>query len=383
MLRVAMINNFPPDSGTGRRPYSLYWELKKIPEVEVDLICTHVLRETDYQNPLNEGVKFLHKYPYKKNENLSRLLIYFVDPFRVPQGYDLYDIANHMLGIFAFRNQPAIITVHDLLQLKYKEDRGDPISSGIYNLLLRQSLNGIKKAQKVICVSEWTRRQVVEEFGIPQERTVVIYNGVDHKLFKPGDKKEARQRLGLPLDKKILLHVGSEVPRKNVLGIVKAFSMIRNRGSEVRSQNDGEGFILIRIGEKKAVTADLIGDLGLGGKVWHFECVSDEDLVSYYRAADLLVMPSFDEGFGFPLVEAMACGCPVLTSNRGPMPEVVGDAGLLVDPHDIGEITSGIKKVLGSGKLAAEMVEKGMKEAKRFSWSKAAKELAKVYEEII
>lgn len=374
-MKVAIINNFPPDSGTGRVPYSLFESLKKIPKIKVDLICTHYLSERDKALPENKEVRFLHNFPYRANENLSRLLVYFVDPLRIPKDYDLYHIGNHMLGNYLYFLKPAVITVHDLLQFKYPEDRGDALSSRVYNTLLGISLRAIGKAEKVICVSNWTRREVLKKFNLPEEKVVTVYNGIDHGLFKPGSRSKARKILSLPSNKKIILHVGAETKRKNIFTLLKAASALLKEGLDV---------LLVRVGEKKPETVDLIKQLELGDKILHFENVSEEKLVKYYQAADVLSLPSFDEGFGFPVLEALACGCLVVCSNRGPLPEVGGKAVTYIDPEDKRQLAEVLKAVLWCNTLEYRTrVEEGLGQAKKFSWGKAAKETLEVYQAVL
>ncbi|MCG2686124.1 glycosyltransferase, partial [Candidatus Parcubacteria bacterium] len=212
-MKVALINNFPPRSGTGRVPYSLWEEFKKIPEVAADLICTHLMSWEDYRDPKNQGVKVLHPFPYKEHEYLSRLMIYFWDPLRLPRGYDVYHITNHMLGRLGRFRRPVVVTAHDVLQFKYREDMGNPVVSKIYNYFMDQSIKSLRRVDRIICVSDHSRSQVIKQLGVSGERVVTVHNGLDHQLFRPLDQRAARQKLSLPPRAKVLLHVGSELRR--------------------------------------------------------------------------------------------------------------------------------------------------------------------------
>ncbi len=375
-MKVALINNFPPYSGTGRVPYSLFRQFQQTPElnIEADLYCTHYLKNEDLSLPENKGVKFLQHFAYKQNETLSRLMIYFADPFRIPGRYDLYHLGNHMLGNYLYFLKPAVVTVHDLLQFKYEQDLGGSLSSRIYNTLLQISLRALPKAQRIICVSNWTRNEVLKKFSLPPEKVVTIYNGVDHTVFKPGNKAEARQRLGLPADKKILLHVGAETKRKNIPMLLQATAALLKDGLDLH---------LLRIGEKSMESKKMITALGLDSHITYFENVKEADMPKYYQAADMLLMPSLDEGFGFPLLEALSCGLPSLSSNVGPLPEIGGTAALYAKPDDLTGWVSSAKNIMALGETErAGLVSAGLAQAGKFSWEKNAKETSDVYESI-
>lgn len=376
-MKVALINNFPPYSGTGRVPYSLFHRFRNSPELSInaDLYCTHYLEIADRALPENKGVEFLHNFPYKQHENLSRLMIYFVDPLRIPRGYDVYHIGNHMLGNYLYLLRPTVITVHDLLQFKYETAMGTSINSLIYDKLLRISLNTLPRAKKIICVSDWTRREVLKRFSLPEEKVVTIYNGVDHTLYKPGNREESRHRLGLPQNQKILLNVGAETRRKNIPMLLKTVARLLQEGIEPK---------LIRVGEKTESTYKLLKELGLDQHVAYFTNVKEAQMPDFYRAADLLLMPSLDEGFGFPFLEALSCGLPSVASDVGPLPEIGGKAALYANPADLDGWVNTAKKVLRlSEEQRSALVNAGLSQSEKFSWERNAKETAVVYERLI
>ncbi|MEK7611509.1 MAG: glycosyltransferase family 1 protein [Patescibacteria group bacterium] len=376
-MKIALVNNFPPYSGTGRVPYSLFHQFQNSPELNVnaDLYCTHYLESIDLALPENSGVTFLHHFPYKQHENLSRLMIYFVDPLRIPRGYDLYHIGNHMLGNYLYFLKPIVITVHDLLQFKYETEMSTSLSSLIYDKLLRISLNALPRAKKIICVSDWTRREVLKKFGLPEEKAVTIHNGVDHTLYKPGNREEARYRLGLPQDKKILLNVGAETKRKNIPMLLKAAAALLKEGID---------FHLIRVGEKTELIGKLINDLGLAQQVTYFGNVKEAQMPDFYRAADLLLMPSLDEGFGFPLLEALSCGLPAVASDVGPLSEIGGTAAFYASPNDLNGWVNNARKILSLSETEKTgLISAGLSQSEKFSWERNAKETAVVYGSII
>lgn len=377
-LKVALINNFPPYSGTGRVAYELFKNLRceRSREVEVDLFCTHFMRRGEASWEVNKDVKFLHNFAYKESENLSRALIYFVDPYRIPKGYDIYHVTNHMLGRFAVVRRPSVVTVHDVLQFKYREKFGSSFSSLIYNFLMDKSIKSLTRATHIISVSKWSADQVSAILNIPREKISVVYNGIDHGLFKPYEKWEARKRLNLPLDAKIILNVGSEIKRKNLQTLLKSLRLIVDKNPKV---------ILLRIGEKTAAISKLIDDLRLSENIRYLNFVPESDLPYVYSSADVLVIPSLEEGFGFPVIEAQACGVVVIASRRSSLPEVGGQNCFYIEKEDdeallsemIGDIISAEPNRLGT------LIEGGIENAGKFSWERNARETVSVYGEIL
>lgn len=378
-LKVALINNFPPYSGTGRVAYELFERFRR-PEfsesVAADLFCTHVMRREEFAWAVNENVKFLHRFAYKENETLSRLLIYFVDPYRVPRNYDVYHITNHMLARFALTRRPAVVTVHDVLQFKYRERMSHPLTSLVYNFLMDRSLRALKKADHLIAVSVWSAAEAAKALAVPSEKISVVSNGLNHQLFFPRDKAESRRRLGLPPEGKIILHVGSEIPRKNLGTLFRALRLVVDQVPSTR---------LLRVGEKTGRSQRLLQELRLDEGVIYREYLKEEEMPFAYSGADVLVLPSFEEGFGFPVIEAQACGLPVIVAARSSLPEVGGEPCFyLDDPEDVGQLREKIIRVLGSQEFdLSSLIKRGLMNANRFSWEKTAQETLAVYQAVI
>ncbi len=286
-------------------------------------------------------------------------------------------LPNHHLGRYGNHLKiPFIITVHDLI--RYFDLRG--YGTFIHPPNLRDSyyLNldykGIKKAIRIIAVSQATKNDLIQYLHIPKERISVVYPGVDHDLFRPVPERIYQ--------KPYLLFVGSEHPRKNLSVVLKAFSRLKRepRFSDLR---------LVKVSlaggretEFRKKTLELIDALDLHRDVLFTEFVPEADLPVYYSGARVLLLPSLYEGFGLPALEAMACGCPVITSAITSLPEVVGEAGIKVDPYDIDGFTRSIRQVLTDDELRNNMVRKGLERAKEFSWEKAAEETRRVYMEV-
>jgi len=271
---------------------------------------------------------------------------------------------------------PYIITVHDLI--RYFDLKGFVTFIHRPNLRDRFYLNldykGIKKATRIIAVSQTTKNDLIRYLGIPDERISVVYEGIDHRLFLP-----VPHRI---YDTPYILFVGSEHPQKNLTGLVKAFNQLKGepRFKELK---------LVKVGKAGGQEADFRGQtmevvsaLGLVGEVIFTDFVSEADLPAYYSGAEVFVLPSLYEGFGFPVLEAMACGCPVVTSNTSSLPEVVGEAGIMVNPDDTDSLAEAMRQVLTDSKLRKEMVRKGLEQANKFSWEKVARETLEVYNQV-
>jgi len=271
----------------------------------------------------------------------------------------------HFARYAPFIKKPFLITVHDLARCCFKFER----ETIMERILLKLDIRGIKKASYVIAVSQNTKSDLIKYLNIPAEMITVIYNGIDHRIFKPVKSK--------PFDEPYILYVGSERARKNLNRLLEAFSTLKE---------EFKGLKLVKVGtpgrsaEFRRRILKQIESLGLNEDVIFVDSAAENDLPHYYSAASLLVYPSLYEGFGLPPLEAMACGCPVVTSNNSSLPEVVGDAAITVDPCDVDALTNAMREVLTNDGLREAMIEKGLAQAKKFSWDKTAEKTLEVYE---
>jgi len=230
----------------------------------------------------------------------------------------------------------------------------------------------------IITESEAEKKEIVKFFRVPEEKVRVIPSGVD-EIYQPlnnldGIKDELYTKY--KIKSPYILHVGAYRPVKNGPSLIKAFAELKKRGLEHK---------LVLVGkpaQRFQEVLKLIKQLGLEEEVITTGYVPYEDLPKLHNAADVFVLPSFKESFGHVLVETMACGCPVVTSNVTCMPEIAGDAGILIDPYDVNSLTEGIYKVLTNDGLRQDMRKKGLRRAKLFSWERCARETLKVYEEL-
>lgn len=235
-----------------------------------------------------------------------------------------------------------------------------------------------QRMDMIITESETGKKEIVDFVRIPEDKVKVIPSGVDDK-FKPlkniaGLEGELTFKYGVRSP--YILYAGGYRPVKNGPNLVRAFAQLKNKGLPHQ---------LVLVGkpvQKFDEVLQLIKELNLTQEVIATGFVPDEDMPKFFSAAALFVLPSFKESFGHVLVEAMACACPVVTSNLSCMPEVVGNAGVLINPYDAGSLADGMYKVLTDDGLRQKMKEKGLDRAKLFSWEKCARETLEVYQEL-
>jgi glycosyltransferase involved in cell wall biosynthesis len=264
---------------------------------------------------------------------------------------------------------PSVITIYDLSFILYPESfKG----SKHFYLSLFTRLSA-RRARRIIAISQSTKRDVVRLLGVSPEKVEVVYCGID-EAFRPlaEDRVVAfRSKRGLP--ERFILFVGTIEPRKNVTRLIEAFADLRFAICDLR---------LVIGGAKGWFYEDVfarVEELGLTGKVMFPGYIPVSELPLWYNAAELFVYPSLYEGFGLPLLEAMACGTPVITANTSSLPEVVSQAGLTVDPLDVEALEETMRRVLGNEALRQEMREQGLQRAQGFSWTKTAQETVQVY----
>ncbi len=271
---------------------------------------------------------------------------------------------------------PAVVTVHDLSFYRYPQ-AFRRFNRSYLGWITRIS---VRKAARVIAVSESTRRDVIALCGVSPERVVVVPNGVSGE-FCPADARtiaEFRRRNGLP--ERFILFVGTLEPRKNIERLLEAYArMIGGRAA-------GDAPALVIAGAKGWFYDAIFARaerLGLADRVIFPGFVPADELPWWYRAAELFVYPSLFEGFGLPVLEAMACGTPSITSNVSSLPEVAGDAAVLVAPEDSAALAAAMARVLDEPALAAQMAAAGLRQAARFPWTRTAQETVAVYRTVL
>ncbi|MFN3332479.1 MAG: glycosyltransferase family 4 protein [Caldilinea sp.] len=268
----------------------------------------------------------------------------------------------------------SVITVHDLAFLHYPHFLTTE-SAAYYG----QIDKAVVKAAHIIVPSEYTRQDLIAQLGAPADKVTVIHEAAN-PIFRPLPYAETlravQERYGL--SERFILCVGTIEPRKNISGLLKAFAHLRNKytpGDVMLAIAGGKGWLYEE-------TLELVKSLNLEAHVRFLGRVPDEDLHRLYVAARCHIHPAHYEGFGLPPLEAMACGTPTIVSNVSSLPEVVGDAALLVNPLDIEEIAVAMQRLLTDDDLHVELSEKGLQRAHTFSWARAARRTLDVYRKV-
>jgi glycosyltransferase involved in cell wall biosynthesis len=293
---------------------------------------------------------------------------------------DLLFVPAHVLPLIHPRK--SVVTIHDLGYLYYPEAH-----TPFQNAYLRWSTRfNARAAARVLADSQATSDDLVRHYHIPADKIVVVYPGRDESLAPvtdPAALSAVRARYGLTGP--YLIHVGTLQPRKNLIRLLRAFASLL-ADIELPPPFLG-GLQLVITGKKGWLYNDLLAeiqklDLAAEGRVVLTGYVPDADLPALLSGALAFVFPSLYEGFGFPVIEAMSCGTPVVCSNASSLPEVAGDAALLVDPLDVTALAAALARVAADEGLRRALSERGFRQASRFSWRQCAHQVLKVLEEV-
>jgi len=297
---------------------------------------------------------------------LARRSVYWQRAVEIPYhcrrlDLDVLHVPFNFLPVFRAKK---IVTIHDLAFLDLSQAYA-PLERARMTLLTRFSA---RWADHVFTLSEFSKRCLMEHYGVEETRISVTPCGVDRRLFRPhakGEREAFRSRLNL--GQRYLLFVGVVQQRKNILTLLKAFDLLRSRRKTVPH------LVLVgRTGWRAEEVFAFIRERRLGDLVHHYAAVDPDSLAGLYNAATVFVFPSLFEGFGIPLLEAMSCGCPVISSNVTSMPEVYGDAAVGFNPRDTEELAYRIESLLDDQALREDLVRRGFENCARFSWEHTA-----------
>ncbi|MBC8248766.1 MAG: glycosyltransferase family 4 protein [Anaerolineales bacterium] len=274
-------------------------------------------------------------------------------------------------GLPPVRRAKTLVTVHDLSFIRYPQCADANLRAYLNKVVPRS----VHRADLILADSQSTKGDLVELLGVESGRIEVVYPGVEERFHPIEDQahlEKVRKRYNLP--PRFILGLGTLQPRKNFTHLIEAYSLLVTHYSSLQLViTGGKGWLYEEI-------FATVEQLGLEDKVVFPGFVADEHLPALYNLADLFVFPSLYEGFGLPPLEAMACGTPVITSNASSLPEVVGKAGLMVEATEVEALTEAMKQVLEDDALREGMMAKGVKQASKFTWEKAAAKLLSLYE---
>lgn len=384
-MRIAIDARMYGESGIGRYIRNLTGELKKR-DTEIEYFILHL--KDDYDRLVYVSAKG-RKESSAYHNNFRKVLANF-KWYGLNEQYQIPKLLNKLkpdLVHFPHFNAPIfyqgkfIVTIHDLIHQHYQMRRAstlDPITYKIKQIGYKTVFkNAISKAQKILVPSNYVKKLLINDWGMDSEKIVVTPEAVDDKIFAAakitGKEKIERVMKKFNIKKPYIFYVGNAHPHKNVEGLIKVFRELREKYPNLQLVLSGYDHYFWKRVKKENQHEGII----------YTGYVDDEELVALYKGAGMFVMPSYEEGFGIPVLEAFACGCPVVSSNAGALPEVGGNAAVYFNPHDMGDMVNKVDKVLNNKNLKNDLIKKGQKRVKLFSWEKLARQTLEVYNQCV
>jgi len=292
---------------------------------------------------------------------LDKYFGYLLVARRTKADYNIIVSEGYAFLLLALDGARTLVVCHDVHPLIQPA----PTPPGFWRARYKLNLRMLRWAKCVVTVSEHTKQDLLKHCPfLLAEDVVALHNGLRPDWATPPDASDMSaflRRVGLE-GKTFVLHVGNDNWYKNFAGTLRAFASLADKGT-----------MLVKVGDIGAANQGLLQELRIKERTAHIPRADNKELSYLYHAAKVLVFPSWHEGFGWPPLEAMACGCPVVSSDRASLPEVCGDACLYVAPDDSSSITRGMERVLSDEALRAELIAKGRAQAQRFSWRDTAK----------
>ena len=290
------------------------------------------------------------------------------------EGIDLFHAPHYVLP--PLTPCKSVVTIHDCIHLRFPQY----LPNRLAYAYARSSLwFATHRSERVLTVSEASKRDILRYFRVPDRKIDVIYNAIDERFGEPPSPEEIeRVRDRYQLNAPYVLYAGNIKPHKNLERLIEAFHMLR--------RGDLEHVKMLIIGDEISKYATLrraVHKYKLHKHVRFFGFVPDKTLAVLYRLARAFVFPSLYEGFGLPPLEAMASGTPVITSNLSSLPEVVGDAALLIDPYDADAIADAMRRVLLDSDLREDLRLRGLRRVAEFSWDRSVRRVREIYEEVL
>jgi glycosyltransferase involved in cell wall biosynthesis len=270
-----------------------------------------------------------------------------------------------------------VVTIHDLTHLDFKMKRASTHNRVFYEVKHQAHIQvlktALKRSKKILTPSNFVKEEIVTRFNIKPEKIEVTYEAVDEKIIELSEKitkdnkRKALEKFGIKPP--FIFYVGNAHPHKNVESLISVFREIRGKYQYLKLVlSCRQYFFWKRIAE------------GLSQKdIIYTGFLTDEELVVLYKNAQVFVFPSFSEGFGIPMLEAMACGCPVVSSDKTSLPEIGADAAVYFDPNNLSDMSEKITKALNDQKLRKDLIAKGEKRFKEYSWKKMAEQTQEIY----
>jgi glycosyltransferase involved in cell wall biosynthesis len=363
MNKILILRDFKEDRRMSMEIYAdlLLTSLKTIDTFEVDGYIPTV--PPLFNNLIGMRIARYLFYPMQVIGKKASLY-HIIDP-----GY------SHLINIID--KEKTIVTVHGLLPILMWKGKVQGIARRRIPLLLLFSFAELKKVKQIIAISEDVKKDLINLLGFEPNKICVINNVIDpiFREYSQGQKIETRNRI-----------FGKNNPTKHIL--INATKFYKNpdtvlRTAKILQENSDLDFRLVRIGHPDKHWIDSVHTYGLQNNVVDLGPIQWKDMPDLYNSVDLLFFPSLYEGFGWPPLEAMACGTPVIASNATSLPEVIGDAGVMLDPYDVLGFFEAIRKMLIDQEYRQQFVEKGVNQARKFTWDKTIEKIISVYNYIL
>jgi len=297
-------------------------------------------------------------------------------------GVDIFFLPNIIFGSFSQKTK-LILTIHDLSFERHLENFS--WKRKLWHIFINPK-KICRRANQLIAVSDSTKADLVNLYGISEEKIERIYSGIGER-FKALDRNnphliQIKEKYKLPY--KFILYLGTIEPRKNILGTINAFNYLQKKAHE-KNWEEIKKIKLVLAGHTGWLNEEIFEALDKSHfkkDIFYLGSIPDEDKVYLYNLASLFIYPSFFEGFGFPTLEAMACEIPVISSNNSSLAEIIGSAGILIDPSQSNEIYLAMKEILFHKELLEDLKIEGKKQAANFNWPKTARETLKVFKKL-
>jgi glycosyltransferase involved in cell wall biosynthesis len=356
-MKVALVSVAPPYSGIGKYAFNLFQRFYDQGR-DIDMLYCDAEGNMEFDHSRIKVLRPRFRWPFKGKTLLPQ---YYYFPRVIPREYDVYHVTVEGLSRVAKFRKPCIITHMDLAPLFMPQ---------MYPFALRMweklTLRYYKDADRIIAISEGSRGELLELGIVPPEKIRVVHHGYDERLYHPVPKTEARERLGLPQDKKIILNVGSEDPRKDVPSLLKAVYKV---------QREIPDAMLVRVGAADSANEALKRQIS----VKQYQGIPEAQMPLFYNSADLFAFPSIYEGFGLPVIEAMACGIPTIVTSAL---KLFHSCCAVVPVQNADALAASICEILTDSQRQIGLSLSALEEAKKYTLSQEVDETYKVYQEI-
>lgn len=332
-----------------------------------------------------EFIQIVPEQHQEGNSLLSGLNKYYQRYWNYPQyvknkkqDVDIFHVIDHSDGHLAYwlkdTGKPVVVTCHDIVNFVQPENaRSQARIANVSMAVWKWAVKGLRQADHIISVSNHTAKDVKQILNIKPERITIVPNAVEPRFHQlsPTEIADFREQHQISPETICLLNVGSNQPRKNFITVLKVLEVLKAKQLPIHLLRTGPDFP----NEIKT----FIQTHNLSDCITNFGRPDNTTLTKIYNAADILVSPSLYEGFGMTLLEAMACGTPVITSNVTSLPEVAGDAGIIVNPTDVEQIVEAVCRLQNDDEYRKLLIDKGFNRVKLFTWEKTAEQVAKIY----